>query len=124
MAELHVHFDLGDLVEALDGAMGIADAHDFETVRINRSTWVMARSLCDEVARLRGGNPVIGGIGDSPSLEELGFTHVARCVECDHEIFKHPTWAHFGGGGKSNDDFDHKAAARLGTIEPWPKAKG
>lgn len=57
-----------------------------------------------------------------PSLEALGFTHVAECVECGHDIFKHPTWSHFGADGKGEGGWDHKAEARLGTIRDWPSA--
>jgi hypothetical protein len=49
-----------------------------------------------------------------PTLGGLGFTHVAQCVECGGQIFRHPAWAHFGG---TSSGPEHKAEARLGTIE-------
>lgn len=53
-----------------------------------------------------------------PSLSDLGFTHVARCIECEGQIFKHPTWDHFGGQSSGPD---HKAEPALGSIEDWPE---
>lgn len=58
-----------------------------------------------------------------PSLEALGFTHVAECAECGHDIFKHPTWSHFGAGGKGEGDWDHGAVPLLGTIQDWPSGR-
>lgn len=51
-----------------------------------------------------------------PTLGALGFTHVAQCVECGGQIFRHPEWAHFGG---TSSGPEHKAEARFGTIEDW-----
>lgn len=81
---------------------------------------------CVEHGRPMTPQDVLGVVGDdldalaaelAPSLVEIGFTHVAECVECGSRIFKHPAWSHFGVEGS---EFDHTAEARLGTIRDWP----
>ena len=59
----HVTFDLDDAKRRLDEAIE-AVAHLDGDVVIDRATWVMARSLCDEVERLRDDTTANTGGGD------------------------------------------------------------